>query len=387
MKITKIEPILIALPQARRHPSALAGGTRADLGRYVIVRVETDEGITGLGEATVLLTWAGDHGRYFGESPGTTMHLIQDVLGPALADADPMAIELAHVKMNMAVKGYPYAKSAVDMALHDITGKALQVPVYQLLGGLVRRWIPITHSLGILEESELTTKATAAIGEGIRTIKLKIGLDARRDIRAVAAVREAIGPDIHLVVDANSGYQTPKLAIAALREMAAYDLHYAEQPVEGLDAMARVAHALDVSIMADESAWNSHDILDIIRLGAADYVSLYTTKPGGLLPAKKTAAVAEAGGLPCNVNGSAETGIGNAANLHLAASTPVISESIVIPITNIEGQEQTQVAGVFYKDDIITRPFTYADGALEVPDAPGLGVELDLDKVQKYRVA
>src|SRR5580693_8959973 len=94
-----------------------------------------------------------------------------------------------------------------------------------------------------------------------------------------------------------------------------------------------------------------------------------------------------AGCLPCNVNGSAETGIGNAANLHLAASTPVISESIVIPITNIEGQEQTQVAGVFYKDDIITRPFTYADGALEVPDAPGLGVELDLDKVQKYRVA
>jgi muconate cycloisomerase len=286
----------------------------------------------------------------------------------------------------MAVKGYPYAKSAVDMALHDITGKALQVPVYQLLGGLVRRWIPITHSLGILEESELEEKAAAAIGEGIRTIKLKIGLDARRDIRAVAAVRGAIGPDINLVVDANSGYQTPKLAITALREMAAYDLHYAEQPVEGLEAMARVANALDVSIMADESAWNYHDILEILRLRAADYISLYTTKPGGLLPAKKTAAVAEAAGLPCNVNGSAETGIGNAANLHLAASTPIISESIVIPITNIEGQEQTRVAGVFYTDDIITRPFTYADGALEVPSGPGLGVELDLDKMEKYRV-
>ena len=110
-----------------------------------------------------------------------------------------MAIELAHVKMGMAVKGYPYAKSAIDMALHDITGKALQVPVYQLLGGLVRRWIPVTHSLGILDESELADKATGAISEGIRTIKLKIGLDARRDIRVVAAVREAIGPDIHLV--------------------------------------------------------------------------------------------------------------------------------------------------------------------------------------------
>jgi muconate cycloisomerase len=386
MKITKIEPVLIALPQARRHPSALAGGTRMDLGRYVIVRVETDEGITGLGEATVLLTWAGDHGRYFGESPGTTMHIISDVLRPALEGADPTAIELAHIKMDMAVKGYPYAKSAIDMALHDITGKALQVPVYKLLGGLVRSRIPITHSLGILDEAELATKAKAAVGEGIRTIKLKIGLDARRDIRAVATVREAIGPDIHLVVDANSGYQTPKLAIAALREMAAYDLHYAEQPVEGLDAMARVATTLDVPIMADESAWNYRDLLEIIRLHAADYISLYTTKPGGLLPAKKAAAVAEAAGLPCNVNGSAETGIGNAANLHLAACTPCISESIVIPITNIEGQEQTKVAGVFYTDDIITRPFTYDDGALVVPDAPGLGVELDADKMEKYRV-
>src|SRR5262249_16793156 len=155
---------------------------------------------------------------------------------------------------------------------------------------------------------------------------------------------------------------------------------YAEQPVEGLDAMAQVRNAVTTPIMADESAWNARDVLDIIRLGAADVISLYTTKPGGLLPAKKMAAVAGTGGLPCNVNGSAETGIGNAANLHLAASTPAVSLPIVIPVTTLEGREQTKVAGVFYTDDIITEPFTYANGALTVPDGPGLGVELDIEK-------
>src|SRR5919204_2722876 len=120
MQITSVEAITVSLPARRKHPMAFGGQL---LGRYVIVRVHTDEGIVGLGEATVLLQWGGDYGRYFGESPQTTVHIVQDVLGPALAGADPTAIERAHERMNRAVKGYPYAKSAVDCALHDITGK------------------------------------------------------------------------------------------------------------------------------------------------------------------------------------------------------------------------------------------------------------------------
>jgi muconate cycloisomerase len=384
MKITRIETVVVAVPPRRKHPMAFGG---ADLGRYVIVRVQTDEGVEGLGEATVLLQWGGDHGRYFGESTQTTVHIVEDVLAPVLVGADPFAIESIHAAMDRTVKGYPYAKSAIDCALHDIKGKALGVPVYELLGGLARREVSIAHSLGILDLDTMRSEAAKAVEEGIRTIKVKIGLDPERDVEVVREMRQVVGDDIELVVDANQGYSTPKLAIRTLRRIEEYRIRYAEQPVEGLEAMARVAQAVEIPIMADESAWNAHDIAEIARLGAADVVSLYTTKPGGLGPAKKAAAVAEAFGLPCNVNGSAETGVGNAANLHLAASTARITETCVIPITTLAGREQTSVAGVFYTDDIITEPFSFADGALTVPAGPGLGVELDEAKVAKYRVS
>ena len=384
MKITGIEALVVALPARRPHPMAFGG---ASLGRYPIVRVQTDEGVEGIGEATVLLQWGGDHGRYAGESPSTVLHLVKDVLGPALTDSDPFAIERAHATMNRAVKGHPYAKSAVDMALHDIKGKALGVPVYELLGGLARPDVRIAHSLGILDLDTMRSEAAAAVEAGIGVIKIKIGLDVERDVAAVREVRGVVGDDVDLIVDANQGYATPKLAIQALRRIEPYRIRYAEQPVQGLDAMARVAHAIDIPIMADESAWTANDILEIGRLGAADVVSLYTTKPGGLAPAKKAAAVAEALGIPCNVNGSAETGVGNAANLHLACSTACVTEACVIPITTLAGREQTTIAGVFYTDDVITEPFAFRDGRLAVPDGPGLGIELDEEKVQRYRVS
>jgi len=384
MKITSIEACIVALPARRPHPMAFGG---ASLGRYVIVRVQTDEGIEGVGEATVLLQWGGDHGRHGGESPATAVHIAQDVLGPALAGSDPFAIERAHETMDRAAKGHSYAKSAVDSALHDIKGKALGVPVYELLGGLARPRVKIAHSLGILDLDTMRHEAAEAVAAGIGVIKVKIGLDVERDVEAVRTVREVVGDGVELLVDANQGYATPKIAINALRRIEEYRIRYAEQPVEGLEAMARVAAAVDIPIMADESAWNANDILDIVRLRAADVVSIYTTKPGGLAPAKTAAAVAEAGGLPCNVNGSAETGVGNAANLHLAGSTACISEACLIPITTLAGREQTKIAGVFYTDDLITEPFPYADGYLTVPDGPGLGIELDEEKVARYRVA
>jgi muconate cycloisomerase len=383
MKITGIETFMVALPWRRLHKMAFPGEV---LGRYVIVRVRTDDGVEGLGEATVIKEWGGDHGRYFGESPELTVALVDTVLGPALLGEDPFDLEAAHRKMDLAVKGYPYAKTALDEALHDIKGKALGVPVYQLLGGLVREEVPIAHSLGWLDYDEATSEAAAAVAEGIRTIKIKVGRDADYDVRVVREVRETIGPDRDIVVDANQGWPTPKYAIAILRRMQEYGIRYAEQPVEGLAQMARVAKAVDVPIMADESAWTPQDVLEIVERGAADMISLYTTKPGGLFKAKKVAAVAEAAGLPLNVNGSHETGVGNAGNLHLVASTAAVTEAGVFPVTSLREHPTTQMAGRMYLDDIVTRPFEYRDGCLLVPRAPGLGVELDMDKVAEYRV-
>jgi muconate cycloisomerase len=383
VKITGFETFMVALPWRRLHKMAFPGEV---LGRYVIVRLRTDDGLDGLGEATVIKEWGGDHGRYFGESPELTVRLIDSVLGPTLLDQDPFDLEAAHRRMDLAIKGYPYAKAALDEALHDLKGKALGVPVYQLLGGLVREEIPIAHSLGWMDYEAATSEAAAAVAEGIRTIKLKVGRDPTYDVRIVREVRETIGPDRDIVVDANQGWPTPKHAIAILRRMQEHGIRYAEQPVEGLARMARVAQAVDVPIMADESAWTAQDVLEIVERGAADMISLYTTKPGGLFKAKKVAAVAEAAGLPLNVNGSHETGVGNAGNLHLVASTAAVTEAGVFPVTSLRERQPTQMAGRMYLDDIVTRPFEYRDGCLIVPRSPGLGVELDMGKVAEYRV-
>ncbi|MGH9244017.1 MAG: mandelate racemase/muconate lactonizing enzyme family protein [Acidimicrobiales bacterium] len=383
MKIAAVEAFVVALPWRRLHKMSFPSDP---IGRYVIVRMSTDDGIEGLGEATVIKEWGGDFGRYFGESPELTVRLIETVLAPALFDTDPFNIEAAHHRMDVTVKGYPYAKTALDEALHDIKGKALGIPVYQLLGGLFREEIPLAHSLGFLDYEVATAEADAAVSEGIRTIKIKVGRDPVYDVRIVREVRETVGPDVDIVVDANQGWPTPKHAIGIIRQMEEWGIRYAEQPVEGVRRMAEVTRAVDVPIMADESAWTPQDVLEIVERRAADMISLYTTKPGGLFKAKKVAAVAEAAGLPLNVNGSHETGVGNAANLHLVASTKAVSEAGVFPVTSLKGREPTQMAGRMYLDDIVTESFTFRNGSLVVPKGPGLGVELDMDRVDEYRV-
>ena len=384
MKITQIETIPIRLPTRRVHQWA---SLTTPIGVYVIIKLHTDEGLIGFGEAPVLKDWGGDHGKYFGETPQTTIHIINDILAPALAEQDPCRIEALHALMDKAVKGYPYCKAAVDAALYDVVGKKFAIPAYQLLGGLVRERVPIAHSLGLMEIDKAVDEAMQAKAEGVKTIKLKAGVEQKRDIELVRRIREAIGPELNICVDANQGYPTAKAAVKVTNAMAEYNLLYMEQPVEGIEQMAEVARRVDTPIMADESAWTPQDVIEIIQKKAADMVSIYTTKPGGMFKAKKVAAVAEAAGLKCNVNGSVETGVGNAANLHLAASTGVVTYGCVVPVSTPKGKGKGGIAGIYYQDDIIVEPFAYSDGDIVVSPKPGLGIELDEDKLKHYQIA
>ena len=384
MKITKIETIPIRLPTRRVHQWA---SLTTPIGVYVIIKLHTDEGLIGLGEAPVLKDWGGDYGKYFGETPQTTVHIINDILMSALKDQNPLQFESIHARMDKAVKGYPYCKAAIDAALYDVAGKALNVPCYQFLGGLFRERIPIAHSLGLMEIEKAVDEARQVIAEGIKTIKLKGGVEQKRDVELVKQIRLAIGPDLNICVDANQGYPTPKAAVKIIRAMEEYSLLYMEQPVEGIDRMAEVAHRVDTPIMADESAWTPEDVVEIVQKKAADSISIYTTKPGGMFKAKKVAAVAEAAGLKCNVNGSVETGVGNAANVHLAASTGVVTLGCVVPVSSPKEKAKQGIGGIYYQDDIITEPFTFDDGSIVVPSKPGLGIELDEDKLKHYRIS
>jgi muconate cycloisomerase len=159
-----------------------------------------------------------------------------------------------------------------------------------------------------------------------------------------------------------------------------------EQPVEGAELMAQVAAAVEVPVMADEGCWTPEDAIEIVRRRSADAISIYYTKSGGLLRSMQIGAIAAAAGLPVNVNGSLEAGVGNAANLHLAAALDGTVLPAVITVTTLAGREQSRVGGVFYTDDVITEPFAFADGCLAVPGRPGLGIDLDPGRVARYRV-
>lgn len=384
MKITDLEIIRVAVPRRRFHKMA---SMAASVGRYVIIRLVTDAGVYGLGEATVMREWGGDHGVYYGESPGTTLAVLQDDLFPAIKGRHPFDVEQILEVMDRTIKGYPYAKAAIDLALHDIIGKSHGLPVHQLLGGCYRERIPLAQSLGIMDTDKAVAEAVQAVAEGIRTIKIKVGLDYAHDEEVVREVRAAVGPKIAVTLDANQAYPTPKTAIQHIRKLERYELLLVEQPTQGLDEMAQVTAAVDTWIMADESAWTPRDVLKIAERRAADCISIYTTKPGGLFRARQVAAVAEAAGLPCNVNGSGELGVGNAANVHLSASARIISLACVYPATAPAEKASTRIAGRHYVDDVVSEALEYVDGCLVVPRRPGLGVTLDPEKVAKYRVA
>src|SRR4051812_33604144 len=382
--IAKIELHHIALPTRREHKWT---GLTEPIGGYVLAKMTDAAGLAGWGEAPALKDWGGEFGRYFGESPGTTILVIEQYLAPAVHGCVPGEIAELHARMDHAIKGFPYAKAAVEFAAYDLAGKQCGLPVHRLLGGASRRRIAVTHSIGLLGFEEAEREVAQVATEGIRTIKIKVGVDPDRDVEMVRRIRETVGKGIALCVDANQGYRTPGEAIRTLRRMERFDLIYFEQPVQGIERLAEVARAIDTPVMADESAWNAHDVIQIVEKRAAQIVSIYTTKPGGLYHAMEVAAVARAAGIICNVNGSVETGVGNLANLQLAASAPAAALSCVVPVSTPAEAQSGQIAGIYYKDDLIVEPMHFVDGAIELPTGTGMGIAVDEAKIQRYSVS
>jgi muconate cycloisomerase len=358
----------------------------APIGRHAILRLDTDEGISGWGEAPAGISWGGAHMRYYGESPETVRLVIQRHLIDAVRGRDPRDVAVIHDLMDRVVKGHPYAKAAIDIACHDIAGKAAGVPVYRLLGGRFRDRIELAHSLGIMPLERCIDEAVAAVAEGARTIKCKTGLDPDRDVQIVQELRQRLGPGIKIRVDANEGYRDVWQAIRVTRRQEEFDLLLCEQPVMGIRELGLFAERVETPVMADESAWNCHDILELVEYKAAACLSCYVTKPGGLYRARQQADLAATLGLYCDIGGSIESGIGNAANLHLGASLKNATLPSVCPVSRPAGAVGPAIAGCYYRDDLITEPFRYEAGAVLVPDGPGLGIEVDTEKLERYAV-
>ena len=330
--IAAIELHHVALPTRREHKWT---GLTEPIGGYVLVKMTDDDGNAGWGEAPALKDWGGEFGRYFGESPGTTIE-VDHASSRAGREGLHARRDCANCTRawTAASRAIPTPRPRWSSPPTISPGGNAGLPVHRLLGGAVRRRIPVTHSIGLLGFEEAEREVAQVAREGIRTIKIKVGVDPDRDVEMVRRIRETVGPGDRALLRRqpglpHAGRSDPHLSGA----WSDYDLIYFEQPVEGIERLAEVARAIDAPVMADESAWNAHDVIQIIEKRAAQIVSIYTTKPGGLYRAMEVAAVARAAGIICNVNGSVETGIGNLANLALAAAAPAVVLSCVVPVS------------------------------------------------------
>jgi muconate cycloisomerase len=369
MKITNVRCVPVLAPRRR----AFGGVTKTALGPaamsdYAIVFVETDAGVTGLGEVDSVF-----------KRRGALLHRDVDLaLAPAVIGEDPFRI--AHIvrKMDQTLDGVEEAKAGIEMALWDVVGKALETPVYNLLGGKVRERVPLSYSIPFGAPDEMADFAREKVKLGHRTVKVKVGSDdSERDIAAVRAVRKSVGPDVKVRVDGNMGWQTPKQAIRIIRAMEESNLELVEQPLPAydLDGMAEIRRNIGVPLMADESIRNPRSAMQVIQRKAADIANVYVTEAGGLLNAAKIFAMCEAAGMPCMIGSMPEFGIGTAAQIHLG-----------VAMTNL-GPDSDACGVLYHEQDLLKTPLRIENGFSYAPEGPGLGVEIDMAIFESWRQA
>ena len=337
---------------------------------FLLVKVHTDAGITGIGEASCTPRWSG-------EDQVTGAHLIRTYLEPLLRGEDPVQVKAVTRKFRLAFAGNYFTKAAVEMALWDIAGKAAGMPVYQLLGGKVRDFVPTKWSVSGLEPEQAAAVARHAARQGFKAMKVKVGIEPDGDLARVKAVRREVGSGIKLGVDANGGW-SPDVAVRTIERLYEQDIRFAEQPVapEETAAMAEVRRRIRVPVIADESVYTLQDAKILKLLGAADVFSIYVGKAGGIGPATEIAQFAESAGLKCTVGSNLELGVGSAAMVHLATATRgIAAEEFPCDI----------IGPFYYEDDIVREPQGITPGSARANDKPGLGVELDDEKVERYR--
>ncbi len=370
MKLTRIETIPVKVPIDPQRATRGARGTHAE-SPFLLLKLHTDDGIVGLGEVSCTPHWSG-------EDQVTAAHLVRTVLEPTLLGHDPTAVEQITPLVQRALASNPFTRSGIELACWDILGKVAGLPLYKLLGGPVRDYVPTKFSVSGLEPPRAAELAAWAVAQGFRAMKVKVGLEPEEDVARVRAVREAVGPDVRLGVDANGGW-SPRVAIQTIRQLTELGLFFVEQPVAPLDIswMADVRRNVAVPVMADESVSTPQDAMALARAAAADVFSIYVGKGGGIGPARKIAAVAEAAGLTCTVGSNLELGVAQAAMIHLAMATPGIgAEAFPCDI----------LSRFLYQDDLLAEPLPVEAGRARPPERPGLGVELDPEKVARYRV-
>jgi L-alanine-DL-glutamate epimerase-like enolase superfamily enzyme len=378
MKITKVECIPVSIPFTK--PIVMSGGA-AKCADAVVLKIYTDEGVTGVAETGDTSLW------YMGESQDSIMSNLVNVFAPQiLLGEDPFNIEKIVARMDKAARANNQSKAVVDYALHDLMGRALGVPVYKLLGGLSNPKIALAFVMSSGTPDEVSAEAKKLVKAGFKGLKLKVGARTPdEDIELVGALRAAIGSKIKIMIDANGGWIYHQ-ALYVLQRVAKYNIYVAEQPVPwwDIDGLARLRRKVDVPIYPDESAKELNDLIKIIEKEAADGLFLKVPKAGGILKSQKWVAIAQAANLPVMCGCMIDTGLGAACTAQFLAATEWIGKIEQEAIGPLNLYNIPDTVSTPLKDDLALKVPRYENGFLYPPDGPGIGVELNEAAVKKF---
>ncbi len=363
-KLSRIEAFAVALPMAR--PVKMSGEV-ITTAESVLVRAEDEHGVEGWGEAASAPAMTGE--------TVASMTAAVGHLAPFLQGFPADGFEPLHAEMDWRLYGNHAAKAAIDIALHDLVGRARDVPAHALLGEQRRDRVAVIWALATGGTETDLREAAAQAAAGFVAYKIKVGAhDARADAERTARICEVLGTGKLISADANQGW-TPEQAVAFVRAAESTSLDFLEQPVRGadLEGMARVAAASRIPIGVDEGV---HSLADIERhhaAGAARGVSLKTIKLGGLGAAYRAGLVCSELGMKVNLaSKTAESSVGNAAVLHLAAALPAVDWAMFL-------------SSPYLAVDLVRSPIEVRNGHAAVPVGPGLGVEVDEARVREFR--
>lgn len=367
MKITTVETLALEAPLEK--PWRISTFTLSSL-TATAVRITTDEGVHGIGECIARL------------GPGVSAAVVREILAPVLIGRDPRNVEGLWEDMYRTMRARGHSRgflmeaiSGVDIALWDLLGKAEGKPVWQLLAGHGRRQIAAYASSVLLDTPQvMAEESRALVRRGYRAIKLKVGQDIRADIPRIEAVRDAIGGDIEIMLDANAGYD-PASAIAVGRAAEKLGIYWLEEPVlaDNLPGYARVRSALkDVRLAAGEGEFTSAGFRPFFEQGLLDIAQPDIARAGGFTGCRRIAAYADAYNIPVCPHTGASGPICIAASMHLAAAIPQFLYFEDMYIHNP-------------LHDILQAPLPVQQGSrITVPDAPGLGVSLNDEALMRY---
>jgi len=315
MRITavEIEPLDLELQTAL----TVAYGSYPVL-NYALIKVHTDDGLVGLGEAS-------PDPEVTGETQDSVIRALHEASG-FLVGMDPFDIEEVIRQCLERIRDYPAAMAAIDMALYDLMGQSMNLPVYRLLGGKSRPGIGLYPVIPLDEPQVMAATSLQFVELGADTLKIKLGSDPAVDLQRLRSIRDAVGGKVKFRLDINQGWKDAATSLQTIRSLDDLNIEWIEQPVaaKDLEGLARVAAGTDIPIMADESCHGATDALKIACLHAADLINIKLMKCGGIFQAAKLLAVADAAGIPCILGSMGESSIGSAAGLHFVIARPEI---------------------------------------------------------------